>query len=98
MGISQSRTTMKLPLLRCVGECYCCFRCTVRARIFCILLTIYLELVCASSEMGVDVLVSGHTHKLNVRQGSEGGLYINPGTVRLYLRRKIQRDYVALLN
>eukprot|EP00173_Palmaria_palmata_P004450 Plantae.Rhodophyta-Palmaria_palmata.ctg6101.p1 GENE.Plantae.Rhodophyta-Palmaria_palmata.ctg6101~~Plantae.Rhodophyta-Palmaria_palmata.ctg6101.p1 ORF type:complete len:128 (+),score=13.75 Plantae.Rhodophyta-Palmaria_palmata.ctg6101:323-706(+) len=31
-------------------------------------------------EMGVDVLISGHTHKLNVRQGSEGGLYINPGT------------------
>lgn len=48
------------------------------------LLTFYLELVCASSEMGVDVLISGHTHKLNVRQGSEGGLYINPGTVRLY--------------
>ncbi len=30
--------------------------------------------------MGVDVLVSGHTHKLSVRQGAEGGLYINPGS------------------
>lgn len=34
------------------------------------------------SEMGVDVLVTGHSHKLRVQQGPEGGLYINPGSVR----------------
>jgi hypothetical protein len=32
--------------------------------------------------MGVDVMIAGHTHKLSVRQGAEGGLYINPGSVR----------------
>lgn len=33
------------------------------------------------SEMGVDVMIAGHTHQLSVRQGNEGGLYINPGSV-----------------
>jgi hypothetical protein len=33
--------------------------------------------------MGVDVMIAGHTHKLSVRQGPEGGLYINPGSVRM---------------
>ncbi|CDF35825.1 unnamed protein product [Chondrus crispus] len=31
-------------------------------------------------EMGVDVLITGHTHKLAVWQGKEGGLYVNPGS------------------
>lgn len=31
-------------------------------------------------EMGVDVMIAGHTHQLSVRQGNEGGLYINPGS------------------
>lgn len=31
--------------------------------------------------MGVDVLVTGHTHKLDIWQGRDGGLYINPGSV-----------------
>lgn len=38
--------------------------------------------------MGVDVMVSGHTHKLCVRQGSEGGLYVNPGSVSYILNMK----------
>lgn len=32
--------------------------------------------------MGVDVLITGHTHRLSIWQGEEGGLYINPGSVR----------------
>lgn len=31
-------------------------------------------------EMGVDVLVTGHTHKLDIWQGRDGGLYVNPGS------------------
>lgn len=31
-------------------------------------------------EMGVDVLVTGHTQKLAIWQGEEGGLYVNPGS------------------
>eukprot|EP00171_Calliarthron_tuberculosum_P012424 IDg12424t1 len=31
-------------------------------------------------EMGADVLISGHTHKLNIQQGASGGLFINPGS------------------
>lgn len=32
-------------------------------------------------EMGVDVLITGNTHKLDIWQGRDGGLYINPGSV-----------------
>lgn len=35
--------------------------------------------------MGVDVLVTGHTHKLAIWQGKEGGLYVNPGSVGVQL-------------
>lgn len=33
-------------------------------------------------EMGVDVLVTGHTQEPGIWQGEEGGLYVNPGSVR----------------
>lgn len=41
--------------------------------------------------MGVDVMVAGHTHQLSVRQGNEGGLYINPGSVRRNCKRSMTR-------
>ena len=31
-------------------------------------------------DMGVDIFVSGHTHQLSVRKGSDGGLLVNPGS------------------
>lgn len=30
--------------------------------------------------MGVDVLVSGHTHEMKIEKGDDGGLLVNPGT------------------
>lgn len=32
-------------------------------------------------DMGIDVLVTGHSHKLDIWQGRDGGLYVNPGSV-----------------
>lgn len=31
-------------------------------------------------EMGADILITGHTHEISIRQGAAGGLFINPGS------------------
>lgn len=36
-------------------------------------------------EMGVDVLITGHTHKLDIWQGRDRALFVNPGSVRFFL-------------
>lgn len=33
----------------------------------------------------MDVLVTGHSHKLDIWQGHDGGLYVNPGSVRCFV-------------
>ena len=62
---------------------------SLRRCVLCITLSILAMLIsrsdqCETSnrEMGVDVLVTGHTQALDIWQGEEGGLYINPGSVR----------------
>lgn len=62
------------------------------------LAAILTDRVLPSSEMGVDVLVTGHTHKLDIWQGRDGGLYINPGSVSgcpIYLKNKVTGENIV---
>lgn len=56
------------------------------------------SMILLRSEMGVDVLVTGHTHKLDIWQGRDGGLYINPGSVSgcpIVLKHKVADNNIV---
>lgn len=47
-------------------------------------------------EMGVDVLVTGHTQKLVIWQGEEGGLYVNPGSVSSFMENAKKAPVICI--